>query len=54
MTPAPTIPHTVEVDTVIRNWPEAFSPRDVALTGHAEAILRQRVDIGDAGPGASC
>jgi hypothetical protein len=32
MTPAPTIPHTVEIDTVMRNWPEAFSPREVALT----------------------
>ena len=30
--PAPTIPHTVEVATVIRNWPDALSPRDVART----------------------
>ena len=32
MTPAPAIPHTVEVATVIRNWLDAFSPREVALT----------------------
>ena len=32
ITPAPTIPHTVEVATVIRNWPDALSPRDVART----------------------
>ena len=32
ITPAPAIPHTVEVATVMRNWPDAFSPRDVART----------------------
>ena len=31
MTPAPAIPHTVEVATVIRNWLDAVSPREVAL-----------------------
>src|SRR6201996_2292330 len=32
ITPAPAMPHTVEVATVIRNWPEAFSPRELART----------------------
>ena len=32
ITPAPAMPHTVEVATVMRNWLEALSPRELALT----------------------
>src|ERR1700744_3320614 len=32
ITPAPAMPHTVEVATVMRNWLEAFSPRELART----------------------
>ena len=32
ITPAPAMPHTVEVATVMRNWLEALSPRELART----------------------
>ena len=30
MTPTPTMPQVVEVETVTRNWVEAVSPREAA------------------------